>query len=511
MVQAAPGAGSAPSWSDRLVPHTGALLAAGLVLALLVTRTHGVYQVDEYFQVVEAASYLLGRTPFADLTWEFPARIRPFLQPALYAGLARAAGAVGVTDPFALLHVFRIATALAGWGALVVAYRAFAPGLRDARWRGLLAATLGLSYFVPFLAGRTSSETLSGALLLLALSLRHRPGGGAGRVFMAGLFLGLAFDVRYQVGLAAAGVVAHAVLWPGAGRSRWAVAPWLLAGALLAAGVGLLVDAWAYGAPVFTPWNYLRVNLLEGKASSFGTLPAIAYPVLLLAAFPPFGAFAVAGLALLWLRRPRHLLTWATIPFFLGHSLIAHKEIRFLFPLLLPALIGLVLLWDDADAGEGRTARFLAWTRQAFGHPITLGLNAVGLVAVCLLPSPDNLEMHRWFREQATAGLPVCAFTDPGRYHRTLAPFVRPDRAPSVTMVTDLAGLEGCRAASACPVLVLAKYPVAANVRASLDAAGPPIFTSLPRVAERLDVSGWLGRADMYLAWRLEPRGARAP
>jgi phosphatidylinositol glycan class B len=510
MPLAAPGAGPDPSWTDRLASRPGVLLGAGLVLALLVTRTHGVYQVDEYFQVVEAASYLLGRTPFADLTWEFPAQIRPFLQPALYAGLGRAAAALGVTDPFALLHLFRLATAVAGWGALLVAYRAFAPGLRDPRSRGLLAATLGLAYFVPFLAGRTSSETLTGALLLVALSLAHRP-GGAGRAILTGLFLGLAFDVRFQTGLAAAGVVAHALLYPRAGTSRWGTTLALLIGAGLAAGAGLLVDAWAYGTPVFTPWNYLRVNVFEGKASSFGTLPVFAYPALLLAAFPPFGAFAVAGLALLWLRRPRHLLTWATVPFFLGHSLIAHKEVRFLFPLLLPALIGLVLLLDEAGSGEGRGARVLAWVGRAFSHPVTVGLNLLGLVAVCLLPSPDNLEMHRWFREQAGTGVPFCAFTDPGRYHRHVAPFVRPDQAPVVTPVTDLAGLEACRTASAGPVYVLAKHPLPPGVRAFLDAGGPPIFTSLPLAVERLDAFGWLGRADLYLAWRLEPRRARAP
>jgi phosphatidylinositol glycan class B len=39
----------------------------------------------------------------------------------------------------------------------------------------------------------------------------------------------------------------------------------------------------------------------------------------------------------MWLRNPRHAITWATLPFVLAHVAIAHKEARFLFPLAILA------------------------------------------------------------------------------------------------------------------------------------------------------------------------------
>jgi hypothetical protein len=503
----------APDRLDRLAAIPSApplLLAAGLALAWLASRGHGLFQSDEYFQVVEAASYLLGRTAFSDLAWEFPARIRPFTQPAAYAALARAGSALGLTDPFSLLWLFRAATALFSWAALVALYRAVAPGLRGARARVLLAATLGLGYFAPYLAARTSSENVSAGLLLLALALRLRParGAGWGTALLTGVVLGLAFDVRYQAAFAGVGIFAHAALQAPGGEPRWRAPLAMVAGAALAFGAGLAVDAWAYGAPVLTPWNYLRVNLLEGKAAEFGTLPVIAYPVLLAGAFPPYGAFAVAGLGLLWIRRPRHLLTWATVPFVVGHSLVAHKEVRFLLPMLVPALVGLVILWDDQGAAEGRGARLLGWLRRAFLHPVTLAMNGLGLLLVCTLPPSDNLEVQRWFRQHAHDPVAFCALSDPARHHGLVTPFLWPDPPVPVTQVADLAGLQACWAGASAPVVVLAKYPLAPEVRAYLDASGEVVFTSLPQVVERLDVKRWVARADLYYAWRLRPAAA---
>ena len=64
------------------------VLTAVALLAAQAWRSDGYYFPDEWFQVVELASYKLGRTPASDLPWEFREGMRPFLQPAIYFAFA---------------------------------------------------------------------------------------------------------------------------------------------------------------------------------------------------------------------------------------------------------------------------------------------------------------------------------------------------------------------------------------------------------------------------------------
>lgn len=475
-------------------------------MILLVGRTPGVFQIDEYFQIVEPASFLLGRTTSPELMWEFKERIRPFLQPAIYAGLGRLAEYAGVKSPFALLWVFRMATGLFSGVASIVAYRSVAPGMRDPFLKTLLAASLALLYFVPFLGVRTSSETVSGALLLMGLALKIGQKRDAARSLVAGLLLGLSIQVRYQAGFAVVGIALHDLVYGPAGRRLRTVLP-LAAGVVVTTAIGLAIDAWAYGGFVLTPWNYFKVNLLEGQAATFGTLPFLAYPVLLLLAFPPYGAFLALGLALIWLRRPRHLITWASVPFVVGHSLVGHKEVRFLFPLLLPALLGIFLLFDDEDAERGRGARVLAWLRRAWVHPGVLAIGALGLAGVTLITSPDNVSLQQFVWEHASDDVSFCALTDPSLVHRATAPFVLPPPGFKAMPVSSLNDLEECANEGDRPVVVLGKYPLPKGVEPWLEARGERVFSALPAFLSKLDFNGWVGRADLTVAYRL-PRPA---
>ncbi|MBS1109135.1 MAG: Mannosyltransferase, partial [Anaeromyxobacteraceae bacterium] len=206
-------------------------------------------------------------------------------------------------------------------------------------------------YFVPYLAARVSSESGSTTFLVLALAaLLPLATGAAGttggalsrrRWVAAGVALGFAFEFRYQAGVAVAGLLLWVLVHD---RDRWRSLATLAAGMAAPIALGLVVDAWGYGSFQVVPWRYLAANLLEGKAASFGTSPLPAYLWFLAGLFPPFGLALLLGLLLFWWRYPRHLLTWATLPFFVVHSLIGHKEIRFLLPLLPAAALCVVLL-----------------------------------------------------------------------------------------------------------------------------------------------------------------------
>jgi phosphatidylinositol glycan class B len=113
----------------------------------------------------------------------------------------------------------------------------------------------------------------------------------------------------------------------------------LLGGGLAALSIGALTDRWGYGAWVFPPLGYVDVNLMQGVAAHrFGREPVFAYLYLLPAQiFFAITLVLMVGMIAMWLRNFRHLLTWVTLPFVLAHVAIAHKEARFLFPLVILA------------------------------------------------------------------------------------------------------------------------------------------------------------------------------
>lgn len=359
-----------------------ALAAAALCLFVFAAwRSAGVHHPDEYFQTVEFASEKLGRTHAAFLPWEHTYRLRPYLQPAVYVGAARALAAVGASAPATALLVFRLGSALLNLAALLLLWAALARRLPEPRARTWLLAACLFTFYLPYLSVRSSSESVSGALLAAGLAawllLEARPVRAA---LVAGLILGLAFDTRYQLGLCVAGFGAWLLY------VRRAVRPFLaLAGGVITmVALGLVVDRWGYGVWTLTPWNYLRANLIEGRANSFGTAPFYQYVVDLAATWPPLPALAGLAVVVFWFRARRDPLTWTSAPLVVGHSLLAHKELRFLFPLAPLAAAMAALLFLDPSLRSGWQARWSGRLRPAFA--ILVALNALWLAGSLALP-----------------------------------------------------------------------------------------------------------------------------
>lgn len=367
-----------------------ALAAAALCLyGFAAWRSAGVHHPDEYFQTIEFASEKLGRTHAAFLPWEHGHRLRPYLQPAAYVVTARALAAAGVTAPSAEMLAFRLGSALLNLAALLLLWAAFARRLPSPGARTWLLAACLFSFHLPYLSVRTSSESVSGAFLAAGVAawllLEARPVRAA---LVAGLLLGLAFDARYQLGLCVAGFGAWLLVVRRAVRPSLALA----GGAAAMAALGLLVDRWGYGVWTLTPWNYLRANLIEGRANSFGIAPAYQYVVDLAATWPPLPALAGLAVVVFWLRARRDPLTWTTVPLVVGHSLLAHKELRFLFPLAPLAAAMAALLVLDPAVRPSWPARGGRWLRPAAAALVAL--NVVWLAASLALPITHDLTVQ---------------------------------------------------------------------------------------------------------------------
>jgi hypothetical protein len=254
----------------------------------------------------------------------------------------------------------------------------------------VVALAWALGGWSVLLGARPLSETVCVLPVLVALTalLSPRP-----RPLLAAAALSVAIMLRLQVALMALVIVAWAWwAWPRERRNRLVLG--LGVGALLFGGL----DALQWGDAFHSARAYLRFNLVEGGAATFGVEPASAYAR---TAFHALGGLLLLALCAAWSRGRAAALVAACAAVFVGaHVLQPHKEFRFLLPAL-----PLVLALGAAGLARLRHASALA--------PV--------LTAVALLTQPPawSLSFHQLGIPLEPASGP--AWDDGGSVNRLLA------------------------------------------------------------------------------------------
>jgi phosphatidylinositol glycan class B len=261
-------------------------------------------------------------------------------------------------------------------------------------------AYLFLSYFLwflPFVNVRFASETWSGIMLLNALAVLLNTNLRGNRNYIAGVLLGLSFLFRYQNAFLAMGIFLWLFLIE---KEKILDLLKLLAAAVVVLLLGILLDFWLYGEFTLSAWNYFYVNLIEDVASGYGTESWWNYFYSIFRfGFFPIGIPVILAFLILTVKKPRNVFIWTILPFFVIHSIIAHKELRFLFPVinLVPIILLLAyqaLKWDIRKwRVPGRIAiHAVAW--------ILVAINIIGAVTVSLKPANIGLTtMTRYIRQ----------------------------------------------------------------------------------------------------------------
>ncbi len=363
------------------------LIALALHLAAAYFST-GYQNSDEHFQILEFLNAYLGRTPWSALPIEYARMVRPWFQPFLYFLPVRGLMAMGISNPFIWAGVIRLISALIGWGSLVALVTCVPVWIREARWQRIAVMTLALTWYLPALHARHSSENLSGALFTIGLCLLVRALPKFWPLFTGGLLWGFAFETRYQVGF----MVAGGFFWFALAdhRLRMRALATVVFGILTAITFSTYLDFVGYGQWTFAPWNYFHFNLIEGYASSTDTSPWWDYfRRIWTETWPGLGFISLAGLMAFWLIKPKHVLTWSTLPLFAVHVAIAHKETRFLFPLAHVATLCLVMAFSWLTV----EFKVRAGALKAIAWPVVC-LNCVALLAFTFLPAAPTMKFY---------------------------------------------------------------------------------------------------------------------
>lgn len=287
----------------------------------------GYFHADEHFQIIEFANFLNGRGRAELLPVEFHEQIRPWFQPWLLSLFQTA-------NPFTWVMLCRLLSACLGWFSswALAGYALSAENLSPGARRALVALT-ALLWFLPALHARHSSESWSGSLMILSavFALMSLGGSAALKPWIAGALGGLAFETRYQTAFMLVGLAAW-LAW----SRRLSARSWLAlgAGALGVLAACTLLDSMLYGHAVFAPWNYFRYNLILDKISVVDRHPPWDFlRTSVTETWPILGTLTYLTWIAAAIRFPRSPWTWLSLPFFLVHHLIGHKELRFLLPI----------------------------------------------------------------------------------------------------------------------------------------------------------------------------------
>jgi GPI mannosyltransferase 3 len=308
------------------------LLAAAIRLPLAFWPTF--HHPDEIFQYLEPAWRMLGHDGI--VSWEWREGMRSWLLPGMMTGPV----ALGDWLVPGGMGAFILPRLVAAMASLSIVVSAWTFGARVSRTHAVVAGLIASVWFeFVYFAPHTLGEPLATAVILPAAVLLTRAAPSQRDLLGGGALLALAVLFRFQYAPAIA-TLAIGACWQH--RSRmWPI----MAGGIAIMVVSAVIDA-AHGA---VPFGWLvanvRQNLLHDRASDFGVMPANAY----INCFWLMWSIALVPLSFAVLTGWRHapILLWAALVNIAFHSLIGHKEYRFIF--LSVALLVIVAALGSVD------------------------------------------------------------------------------------------------------------------------------------------------------------------
>jgi phosphatidylinositol glycan class B len=371
-------------WISFLKKWLGLSLALHLIAGVMSV---GFYDMDEHFQIMEFVSYKLGGAPLNALAFEYSRHLRSFFQPALYEFLARICILLGIHTPSVWAAVFRVFSSLVGWLSLLGMSLCSFTWFNRRKYRELAVKLAALLYFMPYLQARPSAESLGGSCFFLGIALFFLNGKNPKSTFQSfftGLLFGLSFMFRFQMGFAVLGFGIWGLF---VGRVPFPKLVSMFIGIVAACGLGVLTDHHAYGIWTFTAFDYFYYDIIQHGAAISGEFPWWAYFRFLNGDVPLLGNLILSFVVLGWIAKPKHPLTLPTALFFFAHVMAAHKEPRYLFPLIagVPILIALGTEWVSDVFCRGR--KLSAFLPLRWGRNLAFILNLGGLLVATVKPA----------------------------------------------------------------------------------------------------------------------------
>jgi hypothetical protein len=311
------------------------ILLAGLffrLLAAIFSQGYGMF--DDHFLIIESSqSWVDGRDYSNWLPWNQPVE-KPEGFSLFYPGLHYLLFVVleffGIMDPATKMYIVRFLHAML---SMLVVYFGFritwrmSGSLKTASDAGWLIALL---WGLPFLSVRNLVEMVCipfmmlGIWYILIAEDKRKP---LLMFLISGIFMGLAFSIRYQTIIFIGGVGLYILI-----RKQWKEAIMFSIGTILSVSlIQGLIDFIIWGYPFAEFIEYIRYNI----AARYDYINGPWYKFIVffaLVIFPPAGFLIFFGFLWSW---KKYLLLFLPVFIFLAfHSYFPNKQERFIFPIL---------------------------------------------------------------------------------------------------------------------------------------------------------------------------------
>lgn len=358
----------------------------------------GFHARDDYYHLLAPALAWLENPEFNWLTSGMPAAgARSFLPPKILYGLLEFMQQLGVTEPENLLRGLHAFLGIYSLLTIVCIYLLVEKLTNDSRTVTIATWAAALHFVMPYAGTRLLIESMAIPPLLYGLYLvTHR---NLSKITIGGFFIAISCWFRFQVGVAAIGVAVALFFMAARENEKSKGYRHVLALALGGATGVLLQGLFDYATtgqflgPVI---ENFRLNLNpHSELTRSGIFSYIGFFLAL--TIPPFTLVLAKPL---WQAIKDHpLISFPFLLFVLVHSLIGHKEERFMlpvFPLFLVLVSMIPKIIDDTKAySDGAIGKnFHRWIKPV------LALHVALLITICVGQSQKNLrESMSWIRE----------------------------------------------------------------------------------------------------------------
>ncbi|MFY8128462.1 MAG: hypothetical protein ACOVMM_08780 [Chitinophagaceae bacterium] len=378
------------------------MLCVGVIIQLITSYTAvGYYHPDQHFQIIEFSGHQLGVPNGTNYIWELKAQIRSTVQVYMFSGFSSICNLLSITDPFVKTTILRIITGILLWLlfntiALIISKQL---DKRSAFW---LVFIVNFSWFFPYIRSLFSSEIIS-SLVFFATAFwysKRQFVAATFQIIIVGFLFAIAFYLRFQFAFGLIGFGLYVLLQ----KQYKHILP-LLVGFILGVVFNTYLDYLFYKQWVCTPYLYYTVNITQGKAAEFGQDGFTFYIGVLLTEFTilPISIYLFWH----WIKQSvinfNNVFVLTVLFFVVGHSLISHKEQRFMFPAIMamPFIVATALgkvaeLYYHTKTIIKYTFRVCVW--------LSFILNFIILILFMFVPYAQTLnfasELNKKYKQQ---------------------------------------------------------------------------------------------------------------
>jgi phosphatidylinositol glycan class B len=466
----------------------------------------GYHYDDEHWQILEFANYKLGLSPASDLPWEFVDQIRPTLQPFLVYVLAKFMMALDLYNPFTLILILRLISGVLSWLATLLIIKSTRAFFIERDHFYYLILFSSFLWFIPYIHVRYSGETWSGLFFffglyyLLNIFESNYSKEWILKSFFAGAFMGLSFWFRFQITFAFIGLGLWILVFKL--KSLRKLIPAIIGGVMIL-GIGILLDRWFYNNWIFTPFNYFESNILNNVAARYGETPWWDYFYLfLLHGGMPVSIFLFAMLVISIVAKPKSPYVWIMMAFLLGHMMVGHKELRFLFPMIYIFPICCFLFFDSTP--------ILKWLslvpKKVMSILVTtlIVINTVLLIVMVFLKPPsEHVFVYRYIYEY-TKGAPAKVITlhkDPYRPAWLKANYYKP-RNLEVVPIDSIKKINSYLNKEDTILFFDDHFDLLPSTIENSDVRFELLYRNVPEFIKYLNFNGWVDRTKVYCVYR---------